>query len=196
MKSLAIEREFGSGGREIGMKVAETAKIPYYDGELLYRAAEAQGISVGKMSEYDEKRIGSILYDIAAYADIMQGNGESVYEIFNGLKKTIEQLQIDGPAVFIGRCSTDILKDSSKTLRVFIYSSDSKDRIYRTVKKEGVSESEARKLLEKKDRQRKNYFRFWTHKEWMDRNNYDMELNTSILSIETCVKILLSAMNV
>ena len=162
----------------------------------MYRAAEAQGISVGKMSEYDEKRIGSILYDIAAYADIMQGNGESVYEIFNGLKKTIEQLQIDGPAVFIGRCSTDILKDSSKTLRVFIYSSDSKDRIYRTVKKEGVSESEARKLLEKKDRQRKNYFRFWTHKEWMDRNNYDMELNTSILSIETCVKILLSAMNV
>ena len=56
MKSLAIEREFGSGGREIGMKVARMAGIPYYDSALMVKAAEAQGISVGMLEEYDEKR--------------------------------------------------------------------------------------------------------------------------------------------
>lgn len=194
MKSLAIEREFGSGGREIGMRVAEAANIPYYDGELLYKAAEAQGISVGRLNEYDEKRIGSLLYDIAAYADTVQGSSNSVYEMFCGIKKTIEQLHMNGPAVFIGRCSTDILKDPSKTLRVFIYSSDLEKRVQRTIETEKVTENEAKKLMEKKDRQRKNYFKFWTQKEWKDRNNYDMELNTSILSVDACVGILLKAM--
>lgn len=67
MKFLAIEREFGSGGREIGMRVAELAGIPYYDGELLIKAAEAQGVSIELLKTYDEQRTGSFLYDIAAF---------------------------------------------------------------------------------------------------------------------------------
>lgn len=63
MKSLAIEREFGSGGREIGMRVAELAGIPYYDGELLIKAAEAQGVSIELLKTYDEQRTGSFLYE-------------------------------------------------------------------------------------------------------------------------------------
>lgn len=59
MKSLAIEREFGSGGREIGMRVAELAGIPYYDGELLIKAAEAQGVSIELLKTYDEQRTGA-----------------------------------------------------------------------------------------------------------------------------------------
>ena len=64
MKSLAIEREFGSGGREIGMRVAELAGIPYYDGELLIKAAEAQGVSIELLKTYDEQRTGKSNYDI------------------------------------------------------------------------------------------------------------------------------------
>ncbi|HIZ44070.1 MAG TPA: cytidylate kinase-like family protein [Firmicutes bacterium] len=195
MKSLAIEREFGSGGREIGMKVARMAGIPYYDSALMVKAAEAQGISVGMLEEYDEKRSGSFLYDIAAYTSYANGNRKnSVYELFSGMEKTIRKLELEGPAVFIGRCSTEILKERSNVLRVYIYSSDISRRIERTVKTEGVSETEAKRLLDKKDKQRRNYFRFWTQKEWGDRANYDMELNTSFLSAEECARILLSAM--
>ena len=61
MKSLAIEREFGSGGREVGMKVAEMAGIPYYDTDLLIKAAEKYGISVGQILDYDEKGILSAI---------------------------------------------------------------------------------------------------------------------------------------
>ncbi len=68
MKSFGNrKREFGSGGREIGMRVAELAGIPYYDGELLIKAAEAQGVSIELLKTYDEQRTGSFLYDIAAF---------------------------------------------------------------------------------------------------------------------------------
>ena len=194
MKSLAIEREFGSGGREIGRKVAKEAGIPYYDNALLHKVAMEQGISEDTLKEYDEKMTGSILYDIAALADVTRSyKGRSVYELFYSVQKTIEQLRLQGPAVFMGRCSTEILRDAPRVLRVFVYASDPADRIQRTVQVEGVSESEAARMIEKKDRQRKNYFKFWTQKEWKDWNNYDLELNTSALSPDECAEILLHA---
>lgn len=193
MKSLAIEREFGSGGREIGMRVAELSGIPYYDGELLLKAAEDQGVPVDMLKQYDEKRTGSFLYDIAAFSNYTSNQKNSVYELFEGIRRTISNIEMQGPAVFIGRCSTEILKESPQALRVFIYSSDTEKRIKRIIQTENVSEIEARSMMQKRDKQRRNYFRFWTQKEWQDRANYDMELNTSELSIDACVEILLQA---
>lgn len=194
MRSLAIEREFGSGGREIGMRVAEAAGIPYYDSELLVKAAEAQGVSVDMLKDYDEKRVGSFLYDIAAFSDYTNNRKNTVYELFDGIQRTIRKIEMQGPAVFIGRCSTEVLKDRPKVLRVFLYSSDQAKRIQRIVRTENVSEQEARSMMQRKDKQRRNAFRFWTQKEWQNRENYDMELNTSALSAEECAEILLHAM--
>ena len=101
-----------------------------------------------------------------------------------------------GPAVFVGRCSTELLKDSGRAVSVYIYSSDTKKRIDRIMRTESVSESEAKKLMERKDRQRSDYFKYWTEKNWKDRGNYDMELNTSTLPPEECAQILLRAMGV
>lgn len=194
MKSLAIEREFGSGGREIGLRVAKMAGIPYYDGELLARAAEEQGVSTEILEAYDEQRTGSLLYEIAAYSDFANNRKNSVYELFDGLRHTIRKIEQQGPAVFIGRCSTDVLRDNPRVLKTFIYSSDEAKKIERIIMSEGVSEAEAKSLMNKKDKRRRNYFKFWTQKEWSDRSNYDMELNTSSVSIDDCAKILLAAM--
>ena len=68
MKSLAIEREFGSGGREIGKRVAEKASISCYDGSLIAQVAESKGLSLDMLKEYDEKRTGSVLYNIGLLA--------------------------------------------------------------------------------------------------------------------------------
>lgn len=195
MRSLAIEREFGSGGREIGIMVAQKAGIPYYDSELIKKAAEAQGVSVGMLEEFDEKYSGSFLHDFAAYLNYSQGAANTVYDLFYGLQKTILRLAQESPAVFIGRCSTEILKDRSDVLRAYVYSSDLQKRLSRIVSTEGVTRSEAQALMEKKDRQRKNYFKYWTKKEWADRRNYDIELNTSSLSSEECAGILLDIIN-
>lgn len=196
MKSLAIEREFGSGGREIGMKVAQAAGIPCYDGNLLLEAAKEQGISPDLLKQYDEKRSGSLLYDIAAFTDFSARSGgkNNVYELFYAIQKTIEKLELQGPSVFIGRACTEALKKNGRAVRVFIYSSEPQKRIERILRTERVAtETEAKRLMDRKDRERRNSFKFWTQKDWGDRSNYDMELNTAMLSPDECAEILLSA---
>lgn len=197
MKSLAIEREFGSGGREIGMKVATAAGISYYDSNLLDKVTERYGESANILNSYDEKWTGSLLFNISMAAGYSQGNDQSkIYEMGYEISETIRRLHRNGPCVFIGRCATNILKDDDKVLRVFIYSSDEKKRINRIVQTENVTEAEAKKLMDKRDRARRNYFRFWTQKDWADRGNYDLELNTSVLSTDECTKLLLYMMGV
>lgn len=100
MKSLAIEREFGSGGREIGMRVAELAGIPYYDGELLIKAAEAQGVSIELLKTYDEQRTGSFLYDIAAFSDYARNRKNTVYELFEGSSSDNGKHRAERPCCF------------------------------------------------------------------------------------------------
>lgn len=195
MKSLAIEREFGSGGRAIGMEVAKLAGIPYYDGNLLLKAAEDYGIRIDLLKDHDENKTGSILYNIAMLTSANRyENQMKINEMFYGIQETILKLEKEGPAVFIGRCSTEILKSSSKVLRVFIYSSDVYKKTCRVMETEEVSKAEAKRLMERKDKQREKYFKFWTQKDWKDRKNYDMEMNTGILSIEECAEILLAKM--
>ncbi len=194
MKSLAIEREFGSGGREVGMKVAEMAGIPYYDTNLLIKAAEKYGISVGQILDYDEKWTGSLLYNLAMAANFTQGGEESpMYKIQYGVRETIKRLAAKEPAVFIGRCATEILKDDKNVIRAYIYSSSEEKKVSRIVETENVPTQDAKKLMEKKDKSRRNYFRFWTEKEWSDRKNYDIELNTGTLSSDACADILFHA---
>ena len=178
------------------MKVAKEAGISYYDSNLLDKVTERYGDSAHMLNVYDEKWTGSLLFNISMAAGYSQGNEQSkVYQMGYEVADTIKRLHRNGPCVFIGRCVTDILKDTNNTLRVFIYSSDEKKRIKRIVETENVSEAEARKMMDKRDRARRNYFRFWTQKDWADRGNYDLELNTSMLSTEECARILLYAMN-
>lgn len=195
MKTLAIEREFGSGGREIGKRAAALAGIPYYDGEMLIKEAELKGVSLDLLEEYDEQKTGSILYNIALFANYNQDMNQSkIYEMCCGMQETIRELEMQGPAVFIGRCSTEILKDNPNVVRTYLYSSEEETKIERIMRTEEVTREEARKLMAKKDRQRSSYFKFWTQKKWDDRRNYDLELNTAEFSPDICARILLAAM--
>lgn len=190
MKSLAIEREYGSGGREIGTKVAKLCNIPYYDEELLLESAKEQGVSVDMLRYYDEKRTGSFLYDLANFSNYTLTSRHNVYYLFSGMARTIENLAKKGPSIFIGRCSTEILKDNPKVLRVFIYSSDMEKRVQRIMRIENTTSDNARKLIDKNDKERQNYFKSFTNKDWKDRNNYEMELNSATLSSDECAEIL------
>ena len=101
MKSMAIEREFGSGGRDIGIRIAKEAQIPYYDGQLLIEAAKRYGIEIADLKEFDENKVGSLLYNIAMMAGYNQyENMAKINEIFYGMKETIKNLHAEGPAAF------------------------------------------------------------------------------------------------
>ena len=197
MKSVAIEREFGSGGRNIGIHIAKEAQIPYYDGELLVEAAKGYGIEIGTLKEFDENKVGSLLYNIAMMAGYNQyENMSKINEIFYGMKETIKNLYKDGPAVFIGRCSTEILRPCEDVVRIFVKCSDKEKRINRILENENVdTEAKARRLMEKKDWGRERYFKFWTKKNWKDEKNYDLVFDTAKLSLEECTDILLKKMN-
>ncbi len=196
MKILAIEREFGSGGREVGMKLAEKAGIPYYDGNIMEETAKEYGISLDLLKEYDEKKTGSFLYNIAMFANYGNPDGKgNVYNLFFKLQDMVKKICMKGPAVFIGRCTTEMLRDNNNVIKVYIYSSDKEKRLQRVAKTEGVSQEEAKRLMDKKDRERRDYFKFWTGKNWAERGNYDIELNTSKFSTEECAEILFHLIN-
>ncbi len=191
MKSLAIEREYGSGGRDIGIRIAEKLGIPYYDSKMLAKAAAKYGLNINELLDCEENGNGDFMNDLSRAANFIKNTDSSeFYGSLTGTTELIKHLKEKGPAVFIGRCSTEILKYRPDIIRVFIYSSSEKKKIRHIIQTEQVSEEQAKTLLKKKDGNRKNYFRFFADKDWRDRNNYDMELNTDMISPEECVELL------
>ncbi|MDD2960294.1 MAG: cytidylate kinase-like family protein [Lachnospiraceae bacterium] len=193
MKSIAIEREFGSGGRAVGKKVAELAGIPYYDSELLVKTASEFDYSLDALKEYDERRTGSFLYDLATYANInYDTNTQKIQELLYAVGETIQRLALRGPCVFIGRASTEVLRKNGLGKGVYIYSSDNGKKIQRIMETERVSEPEAKRLMDKKDRDRKNFYRTCTEKNWSDRKNYDLEINMANFTVQESARIIMA----
>lgn len=196
MKSLAIEREYGSGGRAIGKMIAKKYHMPFYDGELLVEAAKDYGISLDILKQYDEMKGGSILYNIVLATKLTsQENLELLNQLYYGIEQTILKINAEGPAVFIGRCSTEILKDNEDVYRIFVTSSDMEERIHRIKETEQVSETQAKQKVKQKDRQREQYFKYWTEKKWKDRDNYDATYDTAVLGIEQCAELIMKKLS-
>lgn len=96
--------------------------------------------------------------------------------------------------IFLGRCAGEILKDETPLLQVFIYADDIKQKIRRIVELDGVPERDAQSSLHRKDAERKNYYPYFTKKEWGSRQNYDLCLNTSALGYERAANAIIAAM--
>ena len=92
MKSMAIEREFGSGGRDIGIRIAKEAQIPYYDGQLLIEAAKRYGIEIADLKEFDENKVGSLLYNIAMMAG---------YNQYENMDRTRDKFMVESSAYLL-----------------------------------------------------------------------------------------------
>ena len=221
---ITISREFGSGGRFIGEEVAKKLGIAYYDKDIIGQiaeksgfskeyikenaelspkkglfgyafASEKYGIDLGMMKDYDEKRMGSILYSIAmatSYASDFDKITKP-YEIYEAQAKVMRQLVSEGPCIFLGRCAAEILKDKTELLNVFIYSSDQHAKTERIIRVDGVAQSNAVTELHKRDVQRGNYYHYFSKKTWGDRNHYDLCLNTAELGYEKAAEILAAA---
>lgn len=198
MKSIAIDREYGSGGREVGKLISEKTGIPCYDGELMIEAAENYGLNVEMLRNYDEKNIGSLLYVIAMMnksmsLDERNNKNNQVHAAYYAISETIRRISSNGPAVFIGRCAGEILRDGQRVVNAFLYASDREQKKQRAVALDQMTEANAEYALKKKDKQRKSFYEFFANKKWGDYQNYDMMLNTSSLGYEACADILIAA---
>lgn len=188
---ITIGRELGSGGREIGVKLAEELKIPFYDKEILDEAAKKSGYSKEIFERHDEKPTGSFLYALAmggsAYGHFYQR--PLLLDLYLAQFDTIRRLAEEGPGIFIGRCADYVLHDQKQILNVFIHA-DMADRIKRTMEKHGISEKQAQDMCVRCDKDRASYYNYYSEHQWGDGRCYDLCINTSKISLEHAVQLI------
>ena len=198
MQSIAIDREYGSGGREVARILSEKLGIPFYDGNLLSMAARERGINIGTIELYDEKGVGSILHDFALMGNATYGGtiNPAPFEAYSAMSGLIQVLAKRSPCIFLGRCAGHILKNEAKVpyLHVFIYASDMQQRIRRAIEVDGIERDKVESYIRKKDNQRRNYNKFFTQEEWSARKNYDLLINTSSFGYERAADLILNSM--
>jgi len=175
---ITIGREYGSGGREIGKLVADKLGIPFYDKEILTRAAEESGLCKEVFEHHDEKAsVGSMLSGTQMGTVGMGVQMPLNQRVFLAQFDTITKLAAEGDCVIVGRCADYVLKDLPNVTHVFLYASLER-RIERIMRVENVSRDTARELIRKTDKQRKNYYNFFADGNWGLRSNYDLMLRT------------------
>lgn len=191
---VTISREFGSGGSEVGKKLAEALGIAYYNRELIEMAAQESGLDETLFEEVKpEKRGRSAFLDklgasFSTPLGIMQDL--SMHDrLFEIQSQVVADAANQGPCVIVGRSGDYVLRKRSDVLNVFIYAKMS-DRIQRVMKQYGIEEEEAKAYLQRIDEGRRQYYDYYTNKQWGVMESYDICLNVSKLGIEGCAAVL------
>jgi|GEM_PF-74559 len=189
---ITIGRQFGSGGKEVGIRVAKELGIPFYDKELLQEAAKKSGLCQKIFENFDE-RPKSLLYAIAmdAYPLGFSGaTGESLeQQVHLAIFKTIRHIAEEGPCVIIGRSADYALAENPNLLSLFI-SAPLEDRIARVAKRQKVTPEEAKSLIQKTDKRRASYCEYYASKKWGAVDAYDFCLNSSALGLGGTVELI------
>jgi cytidylate kinase len=191
---INIGRQLGSGGREIGQKVASAMGIAFYDKELIRIASKKSGLKEEFFERVDEKKRFSLFSGLLGlrnpfteenYSDYYLSN-ESLFKIQSDV---IRSLAEQGSCIFVGRCADYVLKDHPGCLNVFI-SADLTDRVRRVSEIQHITAEKAQDLIEKTDKKRSGYYSYFSGKVWGDADSHHLCINSSFLGIdETAVFI-------
>jgi cytidylate kinase len=194
---ITISREFGTGARLIGNELAKLLGYGYYDRALIELAAEKSGLSEEFIERTEEKASNSFLYNLATAAYISADMGMQ-YSIpvndraFMVQSEVIREIAKSGNSIIVGRCADFVLKDHPKLLRVFLYG-DKADRLKRIINEYGQDPKTAEATLNKIDKGRSNYHKFYTGTPWKSLENYDLCINTSATGINGAVMAIKAA---
>lgn len=192
-KVITISRQFGSGGREIGAKLAEKLGIPFYDNELITRAAQETGFAEAVFANAEKKATNSLLYSIAmgmsSYnsQDIGFSNLSLDDRIYLAQSNAIRKVAEEGPCVIIGRCSRYVLKDMDNAIHLFIHA-DMPFRMERAVRVEGIDPAKAEEAVLKNDKRRANYYNYHSGEKWGVASNYHLSVDSSLFGIDKTVE--------
>ena len=191
-KIITISREFGSGGRTIGRKIAEELGIPFYDKELVDQIAMESGFAPKFVEEHGEHSPSGSLFSYAFAPQGVPGimNGLSTADfLWNIQCNVILQLADKGPCVIVGRNADYILKDRPDALHVYTFA-DTPYRAERIVRLYGESEKSPEQRLAEKDKRRRVNYQHYTGRNWGQAQNYDLCLDTSVLGVDQCTDII------
>jgi len=190
---ITIGRQFGSGGKEVGIRVAKELDIPFYDKELLQKAAEKSGLCRKIFENFDEKP-RSLLYSIAmdSYMFSLPGSGagESLeQQVYLATYNTIRHIAEQGPCVIIGRCADYALADNPNHLSLFIHA-PMDVRIARVAKRQNLPEEKARQVILKTDKRRASYYEYYSARKWGAVDSYDFCIDSSYLGLGGTVELI------
>lgn len=184
---INIGRSLGSGGRAIGHILAKEFDIAYYDREILNLAAKESGFCPEVFERSDEKnRFLRTLGNIIPFF----GGGSTYYNnelsnenLFRLQSEAIRKAAADHSCIFIGRCADYVLRDFPRCVNVFI-TADMADRISSVVKRNGCTENEARSIIERGDKERADFYNFYSSGTWGAASTYHLCINSSVLGID------------
>ncbi len=188
---ITISRQYGSGGRFVGRKLAETLGIPFYDNELISLAAKKSGFAESLFENAEKNTTYSLLYSLSMFGT---GNG-GVYglplsdKVFLIQSDIIKQVAADGPCVIVGRCADYVLRERKDVVHFFLHS-DMPSRMNRAMTYYNLEEKKAKEAIEKTDKKRAAYYNYYTGERWGDVKNYHLCLNTDSVGIDAAVDIL------
>ncbi|MBR4169850.1 MAG: cytidylate kinase-like family protein [Lachnospiraceae bacterium] len=193
---ITIGRQFGSAGHEIGAKLAEKLNIPCYDKELLKRAAKESGLCTELFENHDERPTSSFLYNLvmdtysfgystSAYVDMPIS-----HKVFLAQFDAIRKVASEGPCVIIGRCADYALSEYKNCIHLFIHA-ELEDRIRRVQNKYDLSYEKAKDMIQKKDKQRSNYYNYFSSKKWGRADSYHLTIDSSILGEDGSVELIM-----
>ena len=192
---VTIGREFGSGGKEIGMKLAEELGVKCYDKELLGLAAKDSGMAEELFHNHDEKPTNSFLYSLVVDTYSMGYSTSSFIDmplnqkVFMAQHDSIKKLGENETCVIVGRCADYALRDMPNVFKIFIKAPLDR-RIKRISQKYECSEAKAKDLIVKTDKKRANYYNFYTDNKWADSRTYDLCIDSDKLGIDGTVQLL------
>lgn len=193
--AITIAREFGSGGRIIGMKLAEELQIPCYDKALINMVAEKSGLDPKYVEKTEEYVKSKFFFGLTTAAYIRSGvfnedyNVPVNFKVFFTQSEIIKNLAEKESCIIVGRCSNYILKDEPNLIRIFIYA-NKEDKLKRAIDSYNLSEAEAKEKLDTVDKQRSNYYACHTYNKWGDIKEYDIMINSSCTDIDGAVKMI------
>lgn len=199
-KIITISRQYGSGGREIGAKLAARLEIPFYDNELITRAAKESGYAEAAFHNAETKATNSLLYSIAmgmgAYGNQEIGFSHLSLDdrIYLAQSDVIRKVAEEGPCVIVGRCADHILKEMDNVIHIFIHA-DMEFRKDRAIQIDHLDPNKAEDEILKVDKRRTNYYNYHSGEKWGRATNYHLSINSGFVGIDNAVECILAFIN-
>ena len=195
---ITIARQYGSGGREIGEKVAEKLGIPLYDKVLITEAASRGQLDETVSKLADESSANSLLYTLAMGSNMLGTTMHFGYKMPLNDKLFILQSEIikeyakANSGVFIGRCADYVLRDEENLFRIFIYGDLDHRQVRVRERHPELKSSQIIDVINKTDKRRSSYYNFYTGNKWGKYDNYDIAINSSTLGIDGAADLICS----
>ena len=188
---IAIGRQFGSGGHDIGKILAEKLGYDFYDAEIIQMTAGTTGYTPEFVKKNEEIMTNSLLYDLVnqMYLNTDRQDEAPKDKIFEAECQVVRNLAKKGNCVIVGRCADYVLRNSGNCLKVF-FSAPLASRIRRVAQRQNISEGEAKATVQKNEKLRADNYRYYTRRMWGAAGNFDLSLNTDLGEefIENCIR--------